>query len=397
MNPATASRALLLPIVLLLITVDAARAQPGSGLAFIAVGDAGAPGPVMTSTAASVNTAAERLAAGGSPTDLLIFLGDNFYPHGLNAAGDGWKALREEVIGPYRNLMARLGRENVRAVAGNHDYYCRAVNAIPYGFCVTGNEREREMPEWTFDYYRPRTIRRALVDGGADSVEFIFFDSSYLLTRPTIFWRRPLDSLEEILRRSAVAPGVRWRLFVAHHSPRTIGEHAGWRAWLPALNRVGYLGNCVSEGQDPFRYVYEFFSTQDNCSERYRRYNDTLYAIIDRAGARIQALIAGHEHSLQLMHYPTYGCEECPKVFVVSGAGSKRDRVKSPAPPHEFSHPLNDPAERGRSAAGFVTGVFEAGRLKLQFIDGSDASALDMGGGKSTFIVDESGSLVETR
>lgn len=397
MIPPTTGHLTALIATLLLLAAPTASAQPGRPFSFIAIGDAGQPGEIHTSTAAAVNATAASMSTAGTPPSMMIFLGDNFYPSGLNTGDESWRALREAVIDPYRALMRRLGRENVRAIAGNHDYYCRSVNTIPYGFCVTGNERERAIEEWTFSYYRPASVRRAIAEGSADSVEFILFDSSYLLTRPSMFWSRPLELLEQMLRASATAPGVRWRILAAHHATRTIGEHAGWRRWMPTLNRVGYIGNCLGDGQDPFRYVYEFFSTQDSCSERYGRYVDSLNARIDRAGARIQLLIAGHEHSMQLMHYPDFGCAVCPKVFVVSGAGSKADRVKPPAPPNEFSHPRNDPTWQGRSAPGFVTATFIDGALRVDFVDGRDGSKLDMGGGRSSFVIDEAGALLGPR
>lgn len=389
----TTSRRLQLVTLLYVLVVATASAQ--APLSFIAVGDAGYPGEPHRLTAAAINTVASRLWSQQQRHGLLIFLGDNFYPNGLNDRGTDWIALRDQVMRPFEPVMRLLGRANVRAIAGNHDYYCDAVNFIPFGFCMTGNERERAIAEWSYSYYFPSSIRRALVEGGSDSVEFILFDSAYLLTRPTLFWRRALDSLERLMRKSAMAPGVRWRIFTAHHSPRTIGEHAGWRRWMPNLQRVGYIGNCLSEGQDPFRYVYEFFSTQDNCHERYRRYVDTLHAITSRSGAKIQVLIAGHDHSLQLMHYPDYGCDACAKVFVVSGAGSKQDRVKSPTPPREFSHPLNDADNRGRSVAGFVVGSFAENRLTFEFVNSRTAAVVDMGGGRTRFTVDESGALVD--
>lgn len=392
--PATSSSLTVTALLGLLLCVAAATAQTPRPFTFIAIGDAGQPGEIHTSTAAAVNSTARQMEAAGAPPGMLFFLGDNFYPNGLNSAGDEWKALRDEVLDPYRDLMRRLGRSNVRAIAGNHDYYCRNVNTIPYGFCITGNERQQQIGEWIFHYFRPASVRRAVAEGSTDSVEIILFDSSYLLTRPTIFWTKPLEMLSEILRTSAKSPGVRWRVLMAHHSTRTIGEHAGWRRWMPTLSRVGHVGNCLTDGEDPFRYVYEFFSTQDNCSERYTRYIDSLNTRIDRAGARIQLFVSGHEHSMQLMHYPTDGCTPCPKVFIVSGAGSKADRVKSPAPPREFSHPRNDDEYKGRSAPGFITGTFEGPRLRIDFFDGRDGSRLDMGG-RSSFLLDETGSLLE--
>jgi hypothetical protein len=107
-------------------------------------------------------------------------------------------------------------------------------------------------------------------------------------------------------------------------------------------------------------------------------------------------MLAGHDHSLQLMNYPDSACAICPHIFVISGAGSKRERVKSPSPPREFSHPINTPEERGRSAGGFALCRFEHGELNIVFIDAADGRPLDMGGGRKEFRISESGELLQT-
>jgi hypothetical protein len=111
----------------------------------------------------------------------------------------------------------------------------------------------------------------------------------------------------------------------------------------------------------------------------------------------VQALIAGHDHSLQLLYYPDRNCANCPKTFIISGAGSKRQRVKSPTPPFEFTHPLNTPEERGNSAGGFVLCRFVDGTLSVQFIEEGTGTPLDMGNGEQTFRIDTSGTLLNAR
>jgi hypothetical protein len=290
--------------------------------------------------------------------------------------------------------MRTLGRENVHAIAGNHDYYCRTINDIPFNTCSQGNIYEQSITEWNYHYYYPVSLRRALSEGSRDSVEFILFDSAYLIAHDQRLWHPLLDSLERMLKLSASAPGVKWRLYVAHHSPYSVGDHGGWRRWIGSQKRVGYIGNCIEERDDPFRYVQEFFSQQDNCTPRYRAYGDSLMSIIARSGARVQALIAGHDHSLQLLDYPDRNCDLCPKIFVVDGAGSKRQRVKSPSPPNEYTHPFNDEIEKGNSAGGFLVGSFQSGKLALSFIEAESGQPLDMGG-RTTFLIDESGRMVD--
>jgi hypothetical protein len=386
-------------ITMLLVLFCAAgvlNAQRATPLTFFAIGDAGLAGPTLTGSADAMRLWAISLNLEKTPLSLLFFLGDNFYPIGLNQPEPIRKGLIESVLGPHRELMTSLGRENVHAVAGNHDYFCRTINGIPMNTCWAGNRYEDSIDLWSYHYYYPTSLRRSLFKGSRDSAELILFDSAVLLTCDAHEWRDLLDSLENILRASASSRGVKWRIIMAHHSPYTVGEHGGWRRWLPSENRVGYMGNCINERHDPFRYVQEFFSSQDNCAPRYRAYSDSLMAVIDRSGAKVQALMAGHDHSLQLLYYPERNCDNCPKVFVISGAGAKRDRVKSPNPPYEFSHPLNNPKDQGRSAGGFAVCQFNDNRLTVRFIDAVAGEVLDMGGTR-TFEIDESGKLLDAR
>lgn len=351
-----------------------------TSFSFIAIGDAGQAGPVLNGNAKAMLSWTERLASERKNVGLLLFLGDNFYPIGLNRTAPARKKLIEEIIGPHRELMQKLGRENVRAMSGNHDYFCDMLGPIPHGTCNTGNQYEKSIPEWTYDYYYPALVRRAIANGSADSVDFIIFDSSYLLVHPQELWRPILDSLENMLRSSARSRGVKWRIYNAHHSPYSVGEHGGYRRWSKKSRKVEYIGNCFEDKQDPFKYAEEVVSNQDNCTDIYRAYSDSLMSIFERSGARVQVMMAGHDHSLQFLNYPDSTCAICPKVFVVSGAGAKRSKVKRSNPPTEFTHPINTPDEQGRSAGGFVIGTFDKGDLKLTFIDSETGEVLLMGG-----------------
>ncbi len=375
---------------------DTARSQNGTPFSFMTIGDAGAPGPTLTGCATSMRQAAARMRSEGNPLGMLLFLGDNFYPTGLNRKEEERVELIREVIGPHRELMGTLGRRNVHAVAGNHDYYCYDLAGIPFNTCFTGNEREGKIEEWTYHAGYPSSIRRALAEGSRDSVEFILFDSALPLALGPRVTRQGFDSLSRLLIRSAGAPGVKWRIMAAHHSPFTIGEHGGWRGWSADDKRVVYRGNCIDEGDDPFRYLQEFISHQDNCAPFYREYSDSIFAVIRRSGAKIQAFFAGHDHSLQLMNYPERTCDICPGVFVISGAGSKRERVKSPTPPKEFSSPINNETEKGKSVGGFTICTFREGNLYITYHDATDGRALNMTGndrGPTTFRITESGAL----
>lgn len=388
---------ILSSILFLLILRLPLGAQTGTPFSFLAIGDAGAEGEELLGCARQMLEVAKRYERERRPVGMLLFLGDNFYPNGLNhRSQEIRRELIETVIGPHRELMGKLGRANVHAIPGNHDYYCATINHIPYGSCDLGNRYEAEIREWTYHPHYPALLRRAVAEGSRDSADFILFDSALLLTQNTSNWRPVLDSLERMLRRSAGSIGVVWRLIMAHHSPYSIGEHGGYRIWLSDLERVGYLGNCIDDMQDPFKYVEEILSHQDNCTPRYQAYNDSLMKVIERSGAPIQLLMAGHDHSLQLLNYRGRDCANCPSIYVVNGAGSKRSRVKSSSPPYEFTHPFNTSKEKGRSAAGFTICSFEGDRLSITFIDSERGEALEMGG-YTKFLIDRSGKLEPVR
>jgi hypothetical protein len=205
--------------MLVLVLPASLFAQSPAPFTFLALGDGGEPGNTVGQNAIAMNKIVGQLERDHQPVDLLVFLGDNFYPIGLNRTEEVRRELIDEVLGPFRSIMLKLGRRNVRAIAGNHDYYCRIINGIPMNTCGTGNQYEDSIDLWTYHYHFPNSLRHAVASGSRDSVDVIFFDSAFLLTRDQAQWRPVLDSLERLLRRSAAAPGVQWRV-LWHIIPR---------------------------------------------------------------------------------------------------------------------------------------------------------------------------------
>lgn len=350
-----------------------AQVAPEHNLTFVAIGDIGEAGNTLSSNARSIVDLAR--SSDRKPLRLLFFLGDNFYPIGLNHDRERQDQLIHECLGPFLGALSRLGPNNVHAVPGNHDYYCDEIGPVPYGRCIRGNIREREIPYWTYHLIMPAIVRRATRDNSPDSVDFILFDSAVLLASDIRAWRTVLDSLESLLGRSASATGVQWRILIAHHSPVSVGEHSGWRQWSARDSAVQWVGNCWDDGMDPRKYLEQLVSSQDNCADLYRAYSDSLQAILRRTGAMVQAMIAGHDHSLQLLDV---GAGPSPRIYVVSGAGAQRTRVRRPFPPMVWTHPSLD--EEGLSAGGFVLGEFTDEVLTLRFIGGPSGNDVDMGG-----------------
>src|SRR5690349_18328496 len=72
-------------------------AQQALPLTFIAIGDGGESGTTLNGNAAAMRQWATTLQQQGTPVGLLLFLGDNFYPIGLNQPEPKRRELIESV------------------------------------------------------------------------------------------------------------------------------------------------------------------------------------------------------------------------------------------------------------------------------------------------------------
>lgn len=365
------------------------------------LGDQGKTGEILTNTTAAMYQEAQRLADSGTPLNSVAFVGDNFYPIGLNVDEGARIELVEQVMGPMARLLKQLGRTNVHAVPGNHDYYCDMFGPAPYGSCNAGNLYELSIPLWTYHLNGPASIRYPVKRGSADSIELIMINSAFFVRYDREVWGYHLDSLRTLLKESSQNKSIKWRLMFAHHPIYTFGEHGGYRIWDPRVQRIRYLGNCVDDKKDPIKYIFEFANShEDNCAPRYRYYRDSIMTIIHNGGARIHAYIAGHEHSLQFLAQRG-GLANTPKIFIITGAASKHDAVRTSFIDTRrgfqfFSHPQNTDERRGESIPGFVSMQVENNRLKFWFINSNTKERTRMGGSEF-FYVDNKGLLVETK
>jgi hypothetical protein len=211
-----------LSLVLLALYVgcsqNATLHQADNALTVIALGDAGEDGSTLRTTAQLVNDMYTGRHSGGKP-DVLLFLGDNFYPIGLNIPKDDVESLVRKVLSPFRPTLEGLGRSRVHALAGNHDYYARNVidqsvlfglinvTAGPIGLSDRGNRRSRELSWWTYTAGMPAEATYPVRPDSPDSVQFIFYDSALPLRTEPAAWRPALDSLRRLLALSAEAQG----------------------------------------------------------------------------------------------------------------------------------------------------------------------------------------------
>ncbi len=386
---------------------DDGRDTTAEPLTVIAIGDAGESGGTLRGNAGYLNAMQSGEHDAGKFA-ALIFLGDNFYPIGLNLpAGDADGEIKS-VLGPFRPALDDLGRANVHAVPGNHDYYLRnaveqkllfglvTVSEQPIGLTDRGNRREEEIGLWSYHRVMPAEAAYPLAPGSPDSAQFLFIDSALPLRTDPRTWSAPLDSLRNLLESTSRRPGLRWHILCSHHPLYSVGEHGGFTEWNEDSSSVDYLTSCDRDS-NALGWVKNWLDPEDLCAERYRQFTDSIRSILRTSGVNVQVWLSGHDHSLQLLYYPWKdpGCRECPRVQIVSGAGSKTSMVKIPAPPYEFTSAQLGAGKQAESLPGFVQLRFAGDRLRVVFFNGRNGDRIDMGGGREVFWIDREGRLLE--
>lgn len=383
------------------------REQNPAAFSLVVIGDAGERTEILEDNAEMMTTMLRQ-----ERFDVLLFLGDNFYQTGLNIETDKDPQKKvakkiKEVLGPFREVMRGLGRQNVHAIAGNHDYYARlvvdksllfglfSIEALPVGITNKGNQRADTISSWTYHYGLPQEAFFQVSQQAQDSLQIIFFDSAVLLRTKPQTWRPYLAQLQRLLVSVKNRPQVKWRLLALHHPLYSVGDHGGYSVWDPEARMVNRINHCDADS-DAVRYFLNVVDPEDLCAERYRAYRDSVLAVIQRSGAPVQLMLAGHDHSLQLLNYPNANpaCTACPKIHLVSGAGSQESSVKTASPQNgEYTCPDNDPKRQGKSQSGFARLDFENGRLRVRFFSGKNKREIDMGEGRTEFWMTLDGTL----
>ena len=141
-------------------------------------------------------------------------------------------------------------------------------------------------------------------------------------------------------RRAAGSPSTRSRPFVANF--RLSGEPATWVELAPRVSLVLFDSNQLQNGGDtaPLRDAlraapgpWRILVAHHPIGTHGRRdeYTKDVRAAVRESGVPVQLMLAGHEHSLQVVAQDDPG----PRLVVVSGAGSRprddRDQESDPA------------------------------------------------------------------
>ncbi len=393
-----------LPLLVVSLCISWSMAFGGDPLTVLALGDWGD----NTSVLRACGTYVTNMHVGqhdAGKFGVLLFLGDNFYPTGLNIPVDNVPGKIESTLEPFKTPLQELGRANVHAVAGNHDYYARyaietsvffglvKIEEAPVGLTDRGNRRAAAIESWTYHYGLPGQAVYPREPGSRDSVQFIFIDSAVPLRTPVALWSPALDSLRRILEAGRLRPGIVWRVLCAHHPFSSVGEHGGYSVWDDDARNVEYLTSCDKDS-NALGWLKNSFDPEDVCTDRYRAYMDSLRSAIRAGGVKIHLALAAHDHSLQLLNLPGIDPgSPLPAVQIVSGAACDPTVVRFPAPPAIYTAAQTAPSQKGESLPGFVQLRFEKDRVRAVFYNANNGDPIDMGGGKKEFYIGVNGQL----
>lgn len=236
------------PPVITVATADPERVR------FVALGDTGKGNASQRRVARAIGeVCAER------GCDLVLLLGDNYYPRGMQAPDD--PRIDELVTDVYGSLDLP-----VMAVLGNHDW---------------GHGRDDRAAEWQVAWAR----RHPFVQMPERYYSFQAAHATFFALDTTpVFWgedRAQTRWLRDAIRRSETP----WTIVLGHHTFRSNGEHGNAGAY------EGLRFVPVVRGS-PLRRLFE-----------------------ENVCGRADLYLAGHDHLLQWI-------EHCGTDLVVSGAGA---------------------------------------------------------------------------
>lgn len=251
-----------------------------------------------------------------APTDALVFLGDNFYPHGLEAA-ELEPRLRANLVAPYCHFvqLTELGERALGAACPQREYVPRPVPL----WAVLGNHdhhsnsslelQSRRIPDYVSNWrLLGLPVETLELPQG---VSLIFYDST-ALRLPSGASRLPL--LTQALRESR-GP---WRILVAHHPIDFTGASQGIERALAdsgvraQLLLVGHIHDLRAGTLEPPLPAMQLVSGGGGGDEsNHKTLSNQLWQLKSTGFARIDLVGSESADHLRL------------RVFAVSAAGDE--------------------------------------------------------------------------
>jgi len=311
-------------LFLTLVGVNFALAQDKDQYYLYLIGDAGLS---SVTSAPYVTVIQSQLNQNDHVASSVVFMGDNIYPRGLEAAGHPWRLEGEKILMAQINIASE--KSNVFFVPGNHDWKKGKRN---------GNRQILHQQAW-IDSLNKENIQLLPKNGCPGPVEIALGEKLTLVILDTQWWLHPwekeegenslcdfktrqevMGEVEDILQRNQGKQVV----ITAHHPVFTYGEHGGVYTLkdhifpLTAVSKSLYLPLPVLGSIYPL-YRKVFGNIQDVAHPAYKEWTSAISSLMEQYPGTIYA--AGHEHNLQ------YSTKDSVH-YVVSGSGVKKTHVK---------------------------------------------------------------------
>ncbi len=283
------------------------------------IGDAGDDNPAQK---AIIADALSRNLPGKTTA---LFLGDNIYPRGLEAAGSKKITTENMLRSQFEALRAK--QVPVYFIPGNHDW----DKSGPQGY-------SKILAANAFISAQQDSLLRLLPEDACPGpYELAIDDNTVLVAMDSEWWLYPFDNhadrtdcscrtkrdvlgkLEDILRRNQ----HKLVFFATHHPFKTYGVHGGYYTLedhlfpLTKLNKNLYIPLPLLGSLYPLLRS-GFPPAEDLKNALYKDMSASVDAVLSKHPNIIH--VSGHEHSLQLIAGEV--------LQVVSGAGSRHTAVK---------------------------------------------------------------------
>jgi len=261
-------------------------------------------------------------------SNVLVYLGDNIYPHGMPADGAADLDMARKIL-DYQVSVVAGKAARAFFVPGNHDWKQGKVG---------GWQQEKNEEEYIRGLGLPN-VDLLPRDGCPGPVAVPLGNKMVLVCMDSQWWlqekkERPgPQSACDCNDEKSIVNGLRDivslypdRLIVLamHHPFYTHGEHGGYYTLKQHIFPLTDLKPGLFIPLPVIGSIYPvsrgvFGNVQDTRNPRYKEMRDALEEVIHGHSNIVH--VAGHEHTLQLLQHDSV-------YYVVSGAGSKNTRVK---------------------------------------------------------------------
>lgn len=244
-------------------------------------------------------------------SETLVFLGDNIYDIGFQEKVVDCASQKQDSQRLMEQLKIGIDSSNISYfVGGNHDWDYREkpnkeiIMLNQKKFIEECGKRAHLVPSEGEQLKLVSAIKNNLFT-------LIFLDTEQIIQADETRKSEAINEIAALVENTAVHIPV----FIAGHHPiATFGPHGG-------CYQENYFGHSI----------INFFRRngiswgQDTNDKNYADYIKRVTEIIPRAHKVI--FVAGHDHNLQVISLNEKGRDKGPDYSLVSGSGSKRDRV----------------------------------------------------------------------